>query len=441
MSQENAHLQTSSPTLHLSILFSLAVFIATLVMAFIFKIEVVARGQGRVIPTSRVQVIQPEFPSKIKSIFVQNGSMVEKGEPLVEFDAIDSNAELAKITAERERLNIETSRINTMITALLGDHKNKNFLERTKVNFKSQSSLNIRPFFTEQMALLESEIMDLLAELQQIEARHDASIRSEAVTQANISKVSAALDIQAERLSTSKKLLDKGNSSRSAFLDVQQSFTDLTHQRDVLQRELEQKISERFGLNADRRRAITDRSQRLLSRKTEIESRLALLAEEANSAKRRLDSAILRAPMSGTVDQLKVFTLGGVAESGAELMRIVPADLEIEIEATFSNQDIGFVAVGQATNIRMDAFPSERFGLVKGEVKDLSADSVQSPAGEWGYAVRIRPATNFLKAGNEQFSLRPGMTATIDVTTDERRLISYFFAPILRTIEDSLGER
>ena len=89
----------------------------------------------------------------------------------------------------------------------------------------------------------------------------------------------------------------------------------------------------------------------------------------------------------------------------------------------------------------MDAFPSERFGLVKGKVKDLSADSIQGTTGLWGYAVRIQPNENFLQAGNDKFSLRPGMTATIDVTTDERRLISYFFAPILRTIEDSLGER
>ncbi len=120
----------------------------------------------------------------------------------------------------------------------------------------------------------------------------------------------------------------------------------------------------------------------------------------------------------------------GVVESGAELLRIVPTGLKVEIEGIFSNQDIGFMKVGQQANIRLDAYPSERFGFVRGQVSDIAADSTEVTEGQWRYFVRIKPDERYLQAGPDIFPLRPSMTATIDVTTDSRRIISYFFAPI-----------
>ncbi len=91
--------------------------------------------------------------------------------------------------------------------------------------------------------------------------------------------------------------------------------------------------------------------------------------------------------------------------------------------------------------MKLDSYPSERFGFLRGEVADIAADSTQVGEGQWGYVVRIAPRQSFQEAGSDQYSLRPGMTATVDVTTDERRIISYFFAPIMRTIQDAVGER
>jgi len=99
------------------------------------------------------------------------------------------------------------------------------------------------------------------------------------------------------------------------------------------------------------------------------------------------------------------------------------------------------MAIGQKANIRLDAYPSERFGLVAGHVADMAADSTEISDGKWGYVVRISPEAGFIQIGSKSLPLRPGMTATIDVTTENRRIISYFFAPILRTIENALGER
>lgn len=434
-------MKITSPTLHATLLFTISVFVVILVTAIAFRIEVVARGQGRVVPVGRVQTVQSEFSGRINAIHVRNGVAVTQGDILIELDATDAMSDLGMIAAEQQRLQIESARITAMVGGLSSDPEASDLAERSLALFELPQDLSVHPFALEQRVLLKAEANDLLASLAQIDARKEANRRSEEVTSANIMSVEAAIEIQAERLWAAEQLLDKGTTSRKSFLDVQQTYTALERERDVYLKELDQKVAERSVLDSERRRLVADLRSSLLERQTQIDSRLATLAEQERSAQRRVDAATLAAPVSGIVDQLSVFTIGGIAEAGAEVLRIVPTDMQVEVEGIFSNQDIGFMRVGQEANIRLDAYPSERFGFVQGQVADIAADSTEISESQWGYVVRIAPDSAFLEAGEDRLTLRPGMTATIDVTTNTRRLISYFFAPIVRTIQDAMGER
>ncbi|MBM7068649.1 HlyD family type I secretion periplasmic adaptor subunit [Actibacterium sp. 188UL27-1] len=434
-------MKITSPTLHATVVFSIAVFIAILVMSFLFQVEVVARGQGRIVPVGRVQVVQPEFAGRITAIHAHNGMSVAQDQILIELDQTEALTELGTIKAEQDRLRIEMARLDTMVRALMGDPLAPSFAEGALADYTIPDELSGHPFAIEQRTLLVAEINDLLASMGQTQARETANLQSEKVTNANIARVAAALEFQRERLRNAEQLLQQGTASRASFLDVQQAFTELERERDVYLRELDQKMSERAALDSERRRIVADLRRTILDRKAEIDARLATLTEEDRAATRRVAAATLKAPVSGIVDQLSVFTVGGIADASAELLRVVPTETRVEIEATFSNQDIGFMDIGQPANIRLDAFPSERFGFVKGEVSDIAADSIELSEGQWGYIARIAPDQTHLTAGTDRYPLRPGMTATIDITTDKRRIISYFFAPIVRTIQDALGER
>ena len=433
--------RVASPTLHMTVIFMIAVFSSLLVMSFIFKVEVVARGQGRVVPISRVQVIQPEFSGRIAAIHVQNGMAVAKGDLLIEFDPTEAKAELGKVRAEQDRLKIEAARIDAMVAALELPVEAEDFLVEARSLFSLPETLEGHQFAVEQRVLLEAELEDYLASLSEILARDTASLKSEAVTSASIDRLAATMEIQDERLRTAEQLLQQGTTSRAAFLDVKQTYIELERQRAVYLAELDQKASERAALNNERRRLVANLKSTLLDRKSQIEARLAALAEDVKTASRRVASATLMAPTAGVIDRLSVFTIGGIAHAGTELLRVVPTEIAVEIEGTFSNSDIGFLTEGQQANIRLDAYPSERFGFLKAHVTDIAADSTEVADKQWAYIVRITPDQGFLTAGIERFPLRPGMTATIDVTTDERRIISYFFAPVLRTIQDAMGER
>ena len=441
MTTHSEPIKISSPTLHATIWFTMSVFVATILMACIFKVEVVARGQGKVVPVSRVQVVQPEFDGKITKINIRNGSQVKQGDVLIELDTTDAEAQQNTITAEMTRLSIERARISALVTGIDGTITQDQALKGAIQNDFVNTADTKHEFFREQTRLLSAEIDDLLAAMSQITARINANEQSVAVTQASIERIEAALDIQAERLEVAQSLLDRGTSSRTLFLDVQEAFISLEKEREVYLREMDQKRSQETALLAEQRSIITSQRNRLLQRRSEIEARLATLDEELRTATRRVIGAQLTAPMDGVVDQLEVFTIGAVAKGGEQILRIVPEDQDVEIVAIFTNSDIGFVEIGQQANINLDAYPSERFGFVTGVVSDVAADSTEATEGVWAFEVRITPEGSKLTNGSEQFILRPGMTATVDITTDKRRLISYFFAPIVDTISSALGER
>ncbi|WP_170566117.1 HlyD family type I secretion periplasmic adaptor subunit [Ruegeria atlantica] len=438
MTQVSDPMRMTSPTLHITILATVTFFVAILVMSFVFRIEVVARGQGRVVPLTRVQVVQPEFPGRITAIYVRNGMSVKEGQTLLEFDTIDAFAELGTIRAELERLRIENARLEAMVGVLENEAYSD---DQVAGLFQVPPTLSDHPYAGEQRLLLKAELGDLRASFARIDAREEASRRSEAVTRAGINRIDAALDIQGQRLAAATQLLRQGTISRSAFLDVLQTHTELDREREVQVGELEKKIAERAVLASERNSLTTQMQRSLLARKAEIDARLAVLIENERAALRHVSATSLKAPVTGIVDQLKVFTVGGIAQDGAELMRIVPDDARIELIGRFSNQDVGFMRVGQKANIRFDAYPSERYGFVEATVSVIAADSTENKDGEWGYVVRLTPERLFLLSGGQKLHLRPGMTATIDVITDRRRIIGYFFAPIVRTIQNAMGER
>lgn len=174
----------------------------------------------------------------------------------------------------------------------------------------------------------------------------------------------------------------------------------------------------------------------------EAEIALQSLAADLRAAEKRLQDTVLLAPGGGHVENLSVYTVGGYVNAGATLMSIVPANTDLEIEAFFDNRDIGFLQPGQKAFIKFDAFPAERFGVVGGKVSGVGSDAREDTATKkWVYAVRLIPDQAGVTADGRQIRFSSGMTATIDVITGRRRLISYFFEPVLKALQDSFGER
>lgn len=442
MTRDPAPRAVGSPTLHATILFTLSVFVAILIMSFVLKVEIVAKGTGKVVPLGRVQVVQPEFGGQLRAIHVRDGMRVSQGDTVIELDPTQAQSELNTLKAERERLEIERQRIETVLAALsAGEGLEEMDIASHVARFTDHAPQSRSRFFEEQKALLQAELTELQDALAQVDTRILANEKSKEVTLAGIGRIDAALETQEERLETVQSLLDKGTASRANYLDVLDGFNRLENEREVFLRELDQKAALDASYLAERAGIVSALRSSLQTRRAELEARAAVLSEELVISQRQLANTRLIAPATGVIDQLSVFTIGGIVEGGEELLRIVPEEQAFEVEAIFPNIDVGFLEVGQDANIKLDAYPAERFGALHGVVSNVSADSIEVETNTFGFVVRVRPETSELETPGGSYTVQPGMTSVVDVITGERRLISYFFAPIVKVVQDSLGER
>lgn len=431
-----------SPTLHLTVGVLVLFFASALVLSVVARVEIVARGEGRVVPLSRVQVVQPEFRGRIAEIRVEAGAHVSAGEPLVLFDQTDARAELSRRETEAARLRMERARLDAFSAALEQDPAAPDFMDAGLAAFTAEMPSDASSeLAAEQRERLAVELAELKSAAARIDARLLANERARAVTTTRISRLDAALATQDERLLASQELLERGTRSRLAHLDVLDEANRLTMERQTLEREIERALADAEELSAERAALVAGARARLAERRSAVDARRAELAEELVQARRRLAATTLFAPVNGTVDQLRVFTIGGVEEAGAELMRIVPEEDAPELEVRFPNFDAGFIEPGQKAIVRLDAFPAERFGHLSGRVVSVSADAVEAPDGRYVFVARVTPDGEYLVTPLGAHRLRAGMTARVDVVTGDRRLISYFFEPIVRAVQESLGER
>lgn len=430
-----------SPTLRITAALLVLIFATIVVASMTFRVEVIAKGQGRVVPVGRVQVVQSEFGGKISEIDVANYQKVQKDEVLLEFDTTEFAARANIVRAAMTKLEDELGRIGALISVIsdinldAGSGKiSSEHVAKFKFRTKKSASNNLHD------DLLSAEIGSLLSKVREYETRFEYLDSSVAVKSANIRRIDAAIEFWAERLQMTEEMYAKGAYSRSDLLNVQEQFVSLEAERSIVETELIVEESNESRLIAEIQSWLASTRSTLLNRKVSVESQLEELFQELTISSRRMDAAIVRSPVNGMVTELITFTEGGVVQGGDELMRIVPIERPVEIEALFSNRDMGFLQTGQQSRVKLDAYPFERFGTLDGTVTEISADSIGTPTGVLAYKVRVLPDTRGIEVNGELLPLRPGMTVEVDVITSDRTLISYFFAPIVKAMTDSLGE-
>ncbi len=149
----------------------------------------------------------------------------------------------------------------------------------------------------------------------------------------------------------------------------------------------------------------------------------------------------LAAPVSGTVQQLAVHTVGGVVTPAQPLMVIVPTDDPIEVEAFVENKDIGFVDAGQTAEIKIETFPYTKYGTIPGEVKSVSCDAIQDEKRGLIYSSRVKLERTTVPVESKVVNLSAGMAVTVEIKTGKRRVIEYFLTPLMQHGSESLRER
>lgn len=429
----------ASPTIRITVWLLVGFFAVAVAGSYVARTEIVARGQGKVVPAGRVQTLQPRGDGKITAIHVTEGGAVQRGQPLVELDDTSVRSDIDRIKAEINRQTQDRAVARSILSPLDGgDPASEDFVDGGLTVLRRESAAGSGDTEALTVAVL-SALSDRIA---QIDAQIFRIEQMKGVQVARIEKARTEWNILVQRFAASASLKEQGTISNSEYLERSRLINAGKNEVLIAERELAGFDAEAQTVTAQRKSAISEVRSTYRKQLSAASIALKALQGELGAAERRLADLSLEAPINGRVENLSVHTIGGFVEAGATLMTVVPSDDKIELEAFFDNRDIGFLKVGQRAFVKFDAFPPERFGVVRGTVSSVGADArQQTPGGPWVYAVRLQPEQSSIAVGDRMAAFSPGMTATVDVITGERRLISYFFEPILKALQDSFGER
>jgi len=229
--------------------------------------------------------------------------------------------------------------------------------------------------------------------------------------------------------------------ARHAYLEKEQACLDLARQLGVQQTAViqagaakQEAERRRDGVIAQTRRALLDLLQ-------QADQKIVSLTQELAKARYQEALTTLEAPVDGTVQQLAIHTVGGVVTPAQPLMVIVPQDQPVEVEAMLENKDIGFVHPGQAVTVKVETFTYTKYGTLDGTVVSVSRDAIEDEKRGLIYSSKIRLDRDHLNIKGQDIKLSPGMAVTVEVKTDQRRVIEYFLSPLQQYTSESIRER
>lgn len=433
-------------------------FATALTWSYLGWLDIHAIAHGRIQPSGRSKVVQPLEPGRVVAIAVENGSLVSARDVLVELDPTETGADREALARDLESARAETTRRHVAI-ASVGHH----IFEPRTIAFPAGISDAIR---RREDGVLAADLTQLGSMRASLLAQHAERVAARDRLTASIAAREKLLALTKERVDMRATLNDKGSLSRALVIDsLQQHEAQVTTQiseRGQLAEAMASLVTIDRKLEETATQFIADQTQKL----AEAERKADRLEQELIKAQSKNERAKLRAPISGTVQQLAVTTVGQVVTTGQALMTIVPLDSPIEIEVMIQNKDIGFVEPGQAAAVKIESFPFTRYGTIDGTVLKVSRDAVdEREAGalsDPGSAVKPQAATTATAPAKAQglvfpatiglsrrsmivdgkeIPLSPGMAVSVEIRTGQRRAIDYVLSPLREVAATSGRER
>lgn len=405
-----------------------AFFCLTITWAVFGKIDIIATTTGKIVPTERTKTLQPLESGIVRAIHIHDGQVVQKGDVLIKLDPTDTKADLDRLDQEYLNAQLNLSRLS----ALLEDDPKAAYQAPVKAS-KRMAEMHYSHMVS-QWEKQKAEVVTLRAEIAQRKAEL-------ATVRADITRLSKILPKVSQRVKARRSLVERGISSRTEFLELEQELLEHEGQLAV-QRAKIIEADATLGMAKSRLQSSKAEFRRtILSELVEVEQQANSLQQEQIKAAERSRNQTLIAPVSGKIQQLAIHTLGGVVTPAQELLSIVPADSGLEIEVIVLNKDIGFVHEKQDVEIKIDSFPFTKYGTIDGKLLSLSRDSIEDEQQGLVYPARISMAKTEIQSGNKMVELTPGMSVTVEIKTGKRQLIQYLLAPLQEYQDESLHER
>lgn len=387
------------------------------------EVDQITRGTGKVIPSSKAQLVQPSEPSVVSEILVRNGQSVKKGDLLVRLDDSQSASALGELQTENERLQARAQRLDREAGG-------------------SSAGCEAGTACAEERRLAQARADTARAREASLASAVEQRRRDLSEAQATASALEGSLRLAREQVDMLRPLAQKNIVPQTDLLSAQREVVDLQGRLSAARQAAGRASAAISQAQADLSQARADFRQQALAERSEITTRIAVNEESIRGASARRDRNELRAPSDGVVNDLQVSTQGGFVNAGEQIMQIVPVGDKLLIEARISPSDRAFVKVGDKANVKVTAYDFSIYGGMRGTVVQVSADSIfDEVEREAYYAVVIETDRAFIEKGGVRLPIVPGMVCDVEILTARRSVLSYLFKPVNRAFERAMTER
>lgn len=421
-------------------------FILAGVWASWAQIDKVTVGQGKVVPSSQIQIVQNLEGGLIKDILIQEGQKVEKGQQLLLIDDTRFRSDFREREQQVANLTASVLQLSASITSVVieEDFDNSNWQNNVSINF---NKLAFPPQLTEQKPrLVERQRAEYRQDLNKL--RNQISVIDQQVKQkqqdlieiqARVRNLRDSYNFAKKELDITKPLADEGVVPKIELLKLQRQVNDT--RRELTSSELKVPV-----LRSAIREAMLSRidiAQKFRSEQQEklnqAQDKLSAMTESAVGLEDRVNRTVVTSPVTGTVKTLNINTVGGVVQPGMDIVEIVPSEDTLLVEAKIAPQDIAFLRPDLPTIVKFSAYDFAKYGGLEGTLEHISADTTTDEEGNSFYLVRVRTKETSLNKDNS-LPIIPGMTASVDIITGKRTVLEYLLKPILGVKNNALKE-
>jgi hemolysin D len=484
-------LETPPPPLPIALIATIsACALAALIWSYFGRLDVHATAPGKIEPAGYAKVIEPLDPGKIAAIHVEKGQTVKAGDLLLELDPAEANADALSAQDALNASLAEIARRRYAIDAVrAAQTEGQGAPDRLDARSKDDAAPGADSGSVEDLAgQAELKVAWNGAVPEPFRLREEAVLRADL---AQLSDALKALDRQmAEKLATQKRLnmsiafqntlmetLNQRVSTRQQAIDLNVGTKiDLYNAKEELEKSQSALASDQGQLietDAAIRSVRSEKAKTISQFIADNENKLADAARKADEARQALAKAEARlartrlyAPTDGVVQQMAVTTVGQVVTTGQQLIVLTPVGGKLQVEALVANLDIGFVKPGQDAAIKVDAFPFTRFGALHGKVVNIASAAIaeqdakralanatatanaapEAPTApgqpeSFVFPVTVSLDQTAMKIDHATIPLTPGMTVTVEIRTDSRRVIDYLLSPLAKIASEAARER
>ncbi len=403
-----------------------AVVVALLLLwAGLARIDEVTRGDGRVIPSRQLQVVQSLDGGVVSEILVREGQTVEAGQLLLRIDETRATSGVRESAAQGVTLKARAARLRALAegTAFIPpagrDAEEKRVIEDERRLYESR--------FNEvqtSLAIVRQQVAQRQNELVEAQARRASAQRT--------------LELSQQELNQTRPLLTSGAVSQ---VDVLRLERDVSRSRGEMEQAAAQMARASAAINESQRKVQeVELAARNDARKdlADVSGKLNALNEGAVALADRVDKAQVKSPVRGRVQRLLANTVGGVVTPGKDIVEIVPLDDALVLEARVAPRDIAFIRPEQGATVKFTAYDFSIYGGLEAKVENISPDSIVDEKGNAYFLVRVRTTQASL---GDNMPIIPGMTAEVDVLTGRKSVLSYLLKPVLKVHANALRER